>query len=54
MAKYKAVSILLSTIDRTQKVKDVRTEAAKEIEAYKSQKAKDFKKFEADTPTLLV
>ena len=36
------------TPDRTQKVKDARTEAAKEIEAYKLRKAQDFAKFEAE------
>jgi len=34
--------------DRTQKVKDARTEAAKEIVAYKAQKEKDFKQFESE------
>jgi hypothetical protein len=34
--------------DRTQRVKDARTEAAKEIEAYKLQKEKDFKQFETE------
>jgi len=42
------------TTDRTQRVKDARTEAAKEIEAYKAQKAKDFEKFEAEVPTLFM
>lgn len=32
--------------DRTQKLKDARSEAQKDIEAYKSQKDKDFKTFE--------
>jgi V-type H+-transporting ATPase subunit G len=40
--------------DRTQKVKDARTEAAKEVEAYKSQKAKDFAKFETEVYPLAV
>lgn len=39
---------VLTSIDRTQKVKDARTEAAKDIEAYKAQKEKDFKQFEAE------
>lgn len=34
--------------DRTQKVKDARSEAQKEIEAYKKQKESEFKKFEAE------
>ena len=34
--------------DRTQKVKDARSEAAKEVEAYKTQKDKDFKQFELE------
>jgi hypothetical protein len=33
------------TVDRTQKVKDARKEAAKEIEAYKAQKEKEFNEF---------
>ncbi|WOO86222.1 V-type proton ATPase subunit G [Vanrija pseudolonga] len=33
---------------RVQKLKDARTEAAKEIESYKAQKEAEFKKFEAD------
>ncbi|KAF8705298.1 V-type proton ATPase subunit G, partial [Rhizoctonia solani] len=32
--------------DRTQKLKDARTEAAKEIEAYKKQKEEEFKSLE--------
>ena len=35
-------------IDRVQKLKDARTEAAKEIEAYKAKKEDEFKKFESD------
>jgi hypothetical protein len=35
-------------VDRTQRVKDARTESAKEIEAYKTQKEKEFKKFESE------
>jgi Vacuolar (H+)-ATPase G subunit len=44
----------LTSIDRTQKVKDARTEAAKEIEAYKAQKAKDFKQFDAEVRHLML
>jgi hypothetical protein len=36
------------TTDRVQKLKDARTEAAKEIEEYKAQKEADFKRFESD------
>lgn len=41
--------------DRTQKVKDARSEAAKEVEAYKTQKQTDFKQFELEvlSPFLL-
>jgi Vacuolar (H+)-ATPase G subunit len=39
---------MLIAIDRTQKVKDARSEAAKEVEAYKTQKEKDFKQFESE------
>jgi hypothetical protein len=39
---------VLTSIDRTQKVKDARTEAAKDIETYKAQKEKDFKQFDAE------
>jgi V-type H+-transporting ATPase subunit G len=42
------------TIDRTQKVKDARSEAAKEIEAYKSQKEKEFKEFESEVCLLFI
>jgi hypothetical protein len=35
-------------VDRTQKIKDARTEAAKEIDAYKTRKEKDFKHFESE------
>ena len=34
------------TIDRTAKVKEARSSAAAEIEAYKAQKEAEFKKFE--------
>jgi F0F1-type ATP synthase membrane subunit b/b' len=34
--------------DRTQKVKDARKEAAKEIEAYKAQKEKEFNQFASE------
>jgi hypothetical protein len=33
--------------DRTQKLKDARNEASKEIEAYKQSKERDFKSFES-------
>jgi V-type H+-transporting ATPase subunit G len=36
------------TLDRVQKLKDARSEAAKEIEAYKAKKDEEFKKFESD------
>lgn len=36
------------TPDRVQKLKDARTEAAKEIEEYKAQKDAEFKKFESE------
>jgi len=39
---------LSSLPDRVQKLKDARTEAAKEIEEYKAQKEAEFKKFESD------
>jgi len=35
-------------VDRTQKVKDARSEAQKEIEEYKKQKEAEFKKFEEE------
>jgi V-type H+-transporting ATPase subunit G len=38
----------LIDLDRTQKVKDARSEAAKEVETYKTQKEKDFKQFESE------
>ncbi|KAJ9121080.1 hypothetical protein QFC24_005061 [Naganishia onofrii] len=34
--------------DRVQKLKDARSEAAKEIEAYKTQKQKDYESYEAE------
>ncbi len=34
--------------DRVQKLKDARTEAAKEIEAYKAKREEAFKKFESE------
>jgi len=34
-------------VDRTQKVKDARSEAQKEIEEYKKQKENEFKEFES-------
>lgn len=34
--------------DRVQKLKDARSEAAKEIESYRAQKQKDFEAFEAE------
>lgn len=36
------------TPDRVQKLKDARSEAAKEIEAYKAKKEEEYKKFESD------
>lgn len=39
---------MLTMTDRTQKFKDARSEAAKEVEAYKAQKEKDFKQFESE------
>jgi len=47
------VQLSLTTIDRTQKVKDARSEAAKEVEAYKAQKQKEFKQFEAEVLLLV-
>lgn len=38
----------LLTPDRVQKLKDARTEAAKEIEEYKAQKEAEFNKFESE------
>lgn len=35
-------------LDRTQKLKDARSEAAKEIEAYKKEKEAEFAKFEQE------
>ena len=35
-------------LDRTQRVKDARAEAAKEVDAYKTQKEKEFKQFELE------
>jgi hypothetical protein len=42
------LAALTATPDRTQKVKDARSEAQKEIEQYKQQKEAEFKKFEAE------
>lgn len=39
--------------DRTQRLKDARSEAAKEIEAYKAQKEQEFKAYEASVRTIL-
>lgn len=41
-------ALLMYGTDRGQKLKDARSEAAKEIEAYKSQKEEEFKKFESE------
>lgn len=38
--------------DRVQKLKDARSEAAKEIEAYKVQKQKDYEAYEAEVNTV--
>ena len=46
----------LSLLDRTQKLKDARTEAAKEIEDLKAKKEKEFQAFQKEVssrPTLL-
>lgn len=40
--------------DRTQRLKDARSEAAKEIEAYKAQKEQEFKAFEASVRADLI
>jgi hypothetical protein len=42
------IGSLLIVLDRTQRVKDARTEAAKEVDAYKTQKETDFKQFELE------
>lgn len=39
--------------DRVQKLKDARSEAAKEIEAYKAKKDEEFKKFESEVSVRL-
>jgi hypothetical protein len=39
-------------VDRVQKLKDARSEAAKEIEEYKSKKEAEYKKFETDVRAL--
>jgi V-type H+-transporting ATPase subunit G len=44
--------VMTLTIDRTQKVKDARKEAAKEIEAYKAQKEKEFNEFASKVHSL--
>jgi len=40
-------------VDRVQKLKDARAEAAKEIEAYRAQKEKDFTSFESEVCDVL-
>lgn len=42
---------LYFSTDRVQKLKDARSEAAKEIEAYKVQKQKDYEAYEAEVNT---
>lgn len=42
---------LLCIIDRLQKLKDARSEASKEIEAYKAAKDEEFRAFEASVRT---
>lgn len=51
---YRSLSTVTSThashfrtVDRVQRLKDARSEAAKEIEEYKKQKEAEFKAFEA-------
>lgn len=39
---------LAGDIDRVQKLKDARSEAAKEIEAYKAKKEEEFKRFKSE------
>lgn len=39
--------------DRTQRLKDARSEATKEIEAYKTQKEREFKAYEASVRRIL-
>jgi hypothetical protein len=46
-------AVTLTTTDRVQKLKDARSEAAKEIQAYKDSKDKEFKKFESDVSGFL-
>lgn len=41
-------SLTIATTDRIQKLKDARSEAAKEIEEYKASKEAEFAKFEND------
>ena len=38
-------------VDRVQKLKDARSEAAKEIEEYKAKKEAEYKKFETEVST---
>ena len=40
------IQIYWITIDRVQRLKDARTEAVKEIDALKAQKAKEFEEFD--------
>ena len=41
-------------IDRTQKHKDARSEAQKDIDAYRAQKEEDFKAFEGKVDTIML
>lgn len=43
---------ILPSIDRTQKLKDARSEAAKEIEEMKSKLEADFKSFQKEVGTM--
>ena len=44
--------VLSRVLDRTQRLKDARSEAAKEIEEYKKAKEAEFKSFEASVRTI--
>ena len=46
-------SFILCDPDRTQRLKDARSEATKEIEEYKAQKEQEFKAYEASVRTIL-
>lgn len=50
---YHSLRVTTKFIDRTQKLKDARSEAQKDIDAYRAQKEEEFKAFEGKVDSIM-